>query len=130
MSAEGELHNAYSEWRRLSEAEGSAIRAGNWRFVAECQEALSRLRPTIDRLTEQARQEAKLPGPGTSGRKMTSRASVLELIELQRRNLWSLEQRRQKLSAHIEQLSRTSHNLRGIQRSYASPIASGWTSYS
>jgi hypothetical protein len=128
MTADGELHCAYVEWRRLAEAEGEAIRADNWGFVAECQRALTHLRPIIDRLTNAARQEPASPGSGSLTGQTHYRAIVLELMELERRNLTWLQQRREKLSAQIEQLSRAGRNLRGIQRSYAPLGPSAWTS--
>jgi len=130
MSTEAELQQAYAEWRRLAEAEGNAIRAGNWPFVAECQKALSLLPAIIDRLTEHSRQQTQLPRADGTPRKAICGATILELMELQRRNLAALHQRRQNLAAHIQQVSRTSQNLRAIQRSYATPKASGWSSYS
>lgn len=130
MTAERELHNIYAEWRRLAEAEGEAIRASNWEFVADCQRALAQLRPTIDSLTERVRKEPAPPISNDIARAGTFRSTVLELIELERRNLAWLQQRRQNLSTHVEQLSRSSRNLRGIQRSYAPPIPAAWTSYS
>lgn len=125
MSQGGTLDDAYSEWRRLAEAEGKAIRLGDWRFVADCHQAVSRLRPVIDRLTQQTRQ-----GLSDANRMVFPRGTVLELIELQRRNLASLLQRRQKLSAQMEELSRAGRNLRDIQRSYSPPPPPAWNSYS
>ncbi len=125
MSAGADLDEAYGEWRRLSEAEGKAIRAGDWRFVGECQQALRRLQPVIDHLTEQAR---KAVSPTNCP--VPPRATILELIELQRRNLASLLQRRQRLSAKVEELSRSNRNLRGIQRSYCPVPPPAWNSYS
>jgi hypothetical protein len=125
MSADGTLEDAYSEWRRLAEAEGKAIRIGDWRFVSECQQALTRLTPVIDRLTAQTRRSLSHPG-----RAAFPRATVLELIELQRRNLASLLQRRQRLSAQMEESSRAGRNLRDIQRSYSPPPPPAWNSYS
>jgi hypothetical protein len=130
MSAEEELHGAYSEWRRLSEAEGKAIREGNWGFVAECQLALTRLRSTIDQLTTKAGEEIRNLGLSAETCQSSRRATVLNLIELQRRNLASLQQRRQRLSAHIENLVRSNRNLRGIQRSYTERTSPAWSSYS
>jgi hypothetical protein len=128
MKAEPDLDHAYAEWRRLAEAEGKAIREGNWLFVAECQQAIGRLRATVDQLIQQAHQET--PSPDAQDRKLSRRANVLELIELQRLNLTSLQQRRQRLANHIEQLSCAGRNLRGIQRSYAPPATPAWSSYS
>src|SRR5689334_13412931 len=121
MSTRGPLDEAYSEWRRLAEAEGKAIRLGDWRFVADCQQALSKLRPVIDRLTRSA--------SGARSPVGSPRATILELIQLQQRNLSDLEQRRQRLSAQIQELSRSGFALRGIQRSYSSAPPPAWNSY-
>lgn len=131
MTTTGEqLNEVLAEWRRLAVAEGKAIREGNWAFVSECQRALCELRPQIDALNGKASQPQAFPAAESSNRKISSRATVLELIELQRNNLQSLQQRRQRLSAYIEGLARTGRTLRGLQRSYAGPGASSWSSYS
>ncbi|HLH52259.1 MAG TPA: hypothetical protein VKY92_01390 [Verrucomicrobiae bacterium] len=125
MDHPGSLPRALAEWRRLAEAEGHAIRSGNWSFVIDCQKSITALRATIDELTLQSR-SAEDPFP----KRPSQRSIVLELIELQRRNLAALQQRREKLSHHIENVTRASRNLRGIQRSYAPAAPSGWSSYS
>ena len=131
MTTNGEqVHQVLAEWRRLTVAEGKAIREGNWEFVSECQRALSELRPKIEGLTGRPSKEETIPPTIPPTRKTSSRATVLELIELQRKNLQSLEQRRQKLSSYIEELSRAGRNLRGLQRSYAGPTKASWSSYS
>ena len=122
MSTRDTLDEAYSEWRRLAEAEGRAIRTGDWPFVAECQQALRQLRPLIDGLTKQ---EA-----AAAGQRTFSRATILELIQLQQRNLQALEQRRQRLTAQMQELFRTGRNLRAIQRSYSPTPPPAWNSYS
>ena len=124
MENPGRLHLVLAEWRRLAEAEGQAIRSGNWPFVANCQAALATLRAKIDELTISARSTDSCPA------RAPHRSSVLELIELQRRNLAALQQRREKLSSHIESLARSGRNLRGIQRSYAPAGPGAWSSYS
>jgi hypothetical protein len=120
-----ELTSALAEWRRLAEAEGNAIRAGNWGLVADCQKALSQLRPVIDQHTA-----LRNGGNSETVKHRSAKATVLELIELQRRNLLSLEQRRQRLSEHMENLARAGKNLRALKRSYSVPIAAAWSSYS
>lgn len=124
MENSGGLHLVLTEWRRLAEAEGQAIRSGNWPFVADCQAALARLRARIDELTINARSTDSCPA------RVPHRSTVLELIELQSRNLAALQQRREKLSSHIESLARSGRNLRGIQRSYAPAGPGAWSSYS
>ncbi len=130
MAAESELHHALTEWGRLAEAEGQAIRAGNWSFVADCQHALAQLRPIINRLTVQAGPNPTRQDSSSTSSRPSLRAMAMELLELERRNLAWLEHRRQTLSAHVKQLSRTGRNLRGIQRSYAPPTPSAWSSFS
>jgi len=128
--ATNELNLAYAEWNRLTRAQGAAIRSGNWSFVAECQGALAQLRQNIDRLNSGIAEQTVESDGGNNPNPQASRATILELIELQRRNLISLEQRRQRLSAHIENLSRASRNLRCLQRSYRAPTVEAWSSYS
>jgi|SRR5579862_1044224 len=130
MDPEAELRAALSEWRRLAEAVGQAIRAGNWSFVAECQNAISQLRPAIDLITKQNPRISGASGPAPGGLKIAARAIALDLIELERRNLATIQARREKLAAHVAELCRASHNLRGIQRSYSRPSPAGWSSYS
>ena len=126
MSNPATLSQALGEWRRLAEAEGQAIRAGNWSLLADCQAALAAVRGAIDQLA------GEVNGSTNEGlRSKTSHRSVaLELIELQRKNLATLKERRERLSVHVEQLTRAGRNLRGIQRSYAPPGPAAWTSYS
>jgi hypothetical protein len=131
MTTTGEqLNEVLAEWHRLAVAEGKAIREGNWSFVSECQRALCQLRPQIEGLTAKNSRQQVFHTTDHSNRKSATRATVLELIELQRNNLQSLQQRRQRLSAYIESLARTGRRLRGLQRSYAGHGASSWSSYS
>jgi hypothetical protein len=126
VSQPANLSQALGEWRRLAEAEGQAIRAGNWSLLADCQAALAILRGVIDQLT------GEIHASTNEGlkRKTSQRSVVLELIELQRKNLATLKERRERLSVHVEHLTRTGRNLRGIQRSYAPPGPAAWSSYS
>jgi hypothetical protein len=133
MGTGDDLQHAYSEWRRLAEAEGKAIRAGDWPFVTDCQKAIVEIQRVIDHASKQNPAQSfhgSSVRDAEIGRKTKQRATVLELIELQRQNLAALEQRRQRLSAHVEEVSRSSRNLRGIQRSYTSPRPPAWNSYS
>jgi hypothetical protein len=60
MSADRDLQNSYREWRRLAEAEGEAIRAGNWMLVFDCQNVLRQLQPRIVRQRLAREELAKL----------------------------------------------------------------------
>ncbi|HZR17593.1 MAG TPA: hypothetical protein VFE51_09725 [Verrucomicrobiae bacterium] len=119
-NSEDQLANAYAEWRRLAEAEGKGIRTGNWCLVSECHHAISLLQARINRLT----------GLSHPAHRQGSRGTVLELMELQRKNLLSLQHRRERLSAHIEHVTLAGRNLRSIQRSYTAPVPAAWSSYS
>jgi hypothetical protein len=125
-----DLPLAYAEWRRLADAEGQAIRSGNWTLVAECQDALAALRSRIDRITHSVAAWRSNPTGSSPQAGSDLRGSVLELIELQRRNLSSLEERRRRLSQHVENLTSAGRKLRSIQRSYSSPATGGFSSYS
>ena len=125
-----DLKLALTEWRRLTDAEGQAIRAGNWMLVAECQNALAKLRSRIDRLSPS--DTPATPQSGTKPLRLSPdlRGSILELIELQRQNLASLQERRRRLSEHVENLTSAGRNLRSIQRSYSTRAAGSFSSYS
>src|SRR5437868_6741693 len=99
---EVQLHNVLTEWRRLAHAEGQAIREGNWPFVGECRKALAALRQDVDRLTAKPAPAGGSLNPAT---KSVLRATVLELIELQQRNLNAIQKRRQQLSDYIRNLA-------------------------
>jgi hypothetical protein len=118
-----DLTAVLAEWRRLAEAQGEGIRAGNWSFVAECEKTIARLQSSSHHLRQRA-------NPAGVPSKPSHRSTVLDLIALQQRNLATLQQRREILSNQIENLTRTSRNLRGIQRSYSPPGSTGWSSYS
>jgi hypothetical protein len=125
-----DLPLAYAEWRRLADAEGQAIRAGNWALVAECQNAVATLRSQIDRLSPSVAAPRGKPSVTSRQRASDLRGSILELIELQRKNLASLEERRRRLSEHVENLTSAGRKLRSIQRSYSTPATGGFSSYS
>jgi hypothetical protein len=130
MPLADELQQAYREWRRLAEAEGKAIRAGDWGLVADCQRALNQLQPVITQLNQRLPEEGQSPASQCAAARHNSRATVLELIALQTQNLAALQQRRERLSAHVQRLLLTGRNLRRIQRSYATAAPAAWNSYS
>ena len=130
MTAEHQLQDAYREWRRLAEAEGEAIRAGNWMLVCDCQTALKELQPRIIRFTGEAQSEWDNPGVDRPTKENHLRETVKSLIELEWRNNSLLDVRRQSAMAEFEELNRARRALRRVQRSYAPAQASGWNSFS
>ena len=130
MSADTRLHNGCKEWRRLAEAEGEAIRARDWGFVADCQKALQQLQPQIHRHLQDARQEWARSGSDAACKEESFRAAIAELIEIERRNGALLDVVRRAARAHLGELAQAGRTLRQVQRSYAPPQPSAWTSFS
>src|SRR5579859_4909278 len=80
MNTGDDLQHAFSEWRRLAQAEGKAIRAGDWPFVADCQKAITRLQQVIDQASNTVQKLPSSPVRDSEiGRKARQRATVLEL---------------------------------------------------
>jgi hypothetical protein len=130
MSASHELEADYQEWQRLAEAEGAAIRAGNWLEACDCQNALKSLQPRIIEHTASAQQEW---ADDTSARTLTEenlRNIVSQLIELERRNYSLLDSRMHSARAEMNKLDLANHTLNRIQRSYAPSRPPGWSSFS
>jgi hypothetical protein len=130
MSAEQSLLDAYSEWHRLAEAEGRAIRRRDWNFLQECQQALKKIQPLIIQLTVAARSEWKNSGADCAAREKIIRAAVWELIGLGRRNKMLLQAAREAAQAKREELEQAGRNLRRLQLSYVSARPAAWTSFS
>ncbi|HEY1716976.1 MAG TPA: hypothetical protein VGH42_01630 [Verrucomicrobiae bacterium] len=130
MSAEKALLDAYSEWHRLAEAEGRAIRLRDWNFLLECQQALKKIQPLITRLTREARNEWKQPGADFMAKEKNINAVVSKLIELGRRNQALLKAAREAAQSKREELEQTRRNLKRLQLSYVSARTPAWTSFS
>ena len=130
MSAERALLNAYSEWHRLAEAEGKAIRQRNWNLLLECQQALKEYQPLITRLTREARNEWKPPGADSAAKEKMVRAVILDLIELGQRNKMLLQAAHEAARMKCEQLEEARRNLKRLQLSYAFARPPAWTSFS
>jgi hypothetical protein len=118
MNTDRDLQHSYQEWRRLAEAEGEAIRAGNWMLVFDCQNALRQLQPRIIRQTEAARREWTALGldPGAMECELDSMIHVL--IELESRNNSLINTRRCLGQEELAKLEQASLTLRRIQRCY------------
>lgn len=130
MNANDQLHNDYQDWRRLAEAEGDAIRNHNWAAVADCQNSLQRLQPRIIQDTQEARQEWTRLGLDCAAQENKFRATVAELIAIERGNSTLLNDVRQAAQAQFNQLEQARTTLRQVQRSYAPTRPPAWTSFS
>jgi tRNA isopentenyl-2-thiomethyl-A-37 hydroxylase MiaE len=130
MSAYHDLQNSYQEWRRLAEAEGEAIRAGNWMLVFDCQNVLRQLQPRIVRQSEAARREWSVLGLDFEEKENDLNAMVHALIALEHRNHSLIDARQRLAREELAKLEQASLTLRQIQRSYTPAIPSDWTSFS
>lgn len=118
MNADYDLQHSYSEWRRLAEAEGEAIRAGNWMLVFDCQNALRQLQPRVVRQTEAAHREWRVLGLDTETKENDLKAVIHSLIEIESRNHSLIHSRRRRAEEELTKLEQASLTLRRIQRSY------------
>jgi hypothetical protein len=117
MSLDASLQEVCGEWRRLAEAEGEGIRAGDWLLVAECQSALRQLQSELD----SRKAQATTRWSSEDGKQEQAfRDCLSQLLELEKRNLTWIAERRRQLNELVEQATLSSRNLRLIQRSYAS----------
>ena len=117
MSADHELRSAYQEWRRLAEAEGEAIRAGDWILVSDCQEAMRRLQRQIIHCTEPAHQEWASQKLDRAEEENRLRDLIKPLIELEWRNHTLLDVRRRSVQTQLGQLNEARQTLRRLRQS-------------
>jgi len=119
MNPDRDLQHSYQEWRRLAEAEGEAIRAGNWMLVFDCQNALRQLQPRIVRQTEAARREWAALGLDAGAKECELDEIIHVLIQLENRNNSLINARRCRAQEELAKLEQANLTLRLIQRSYA-----------
>ena len=114
------------QWRRLTEAEGEAIRTGAWPSVKELQGAKVGLQRDINAAMEKWKRE----NPGAAPWKHPFRREVDRLISLEVRNSELLAQQQQRLQLEKASSERSLLTLRKVQSSYAQKPETGWNSYS
>ena len=130
MNADYDLQHSYREWRRLAEAEGEAIRAGNWMLVFDCQNALRQLQPRIVRQTEAAHREWLALGLDPVAKERDLNAVIHSLIQIESCNTSAIHARRCLAEEELSKLEQASLTLRRIQRSYGPAGAAAWNSFS
>jgi ketosteroid isomerase-like protein len=118
LKAEHDLFEACREWRRLAEAEGEAIRTGNWGLCAACQKALQNLRERMTALLPGVRAEWAQPGGDHAARQQQFDDTLRQLIQLQRRNHTLVQAVRAATHAKIQQLNQARIKLKQLRRSY------------
>ena len=119
MNAERELLHAYTEWRRLAEAESKAIQSRNWTLLADCQHAIQDFQKHVSRLTLDARDEWKRAGEDRAEKEKNIQVLVNELIAITRQNHVLLQAARSHAQHRLDELGTAGRNLKRLHRSYA-----------
>src|SRR5471032_979263 len=105
MNAEAAMLEDFQEWRRLAETEGEAIRRGDWKLLADCQNGLRELQGRILVHTAGARKEWAGQTLDCSDRENKLRQIVSGLEALELRNQGQLESRLKVAALKREELS-------------------------
>lgn len=130
ISAEAALLEAYEDWRRLADLEGTAIRTRDWNLVADCQKQISTLQPRILRLTQLAREEWSRNGVDRTEKEKVLHQMILGLIETGTRNNAALAAAKEAARHEVQQLAGARQNLKRVQRSYSPLRPAVWNSFS
>ena len=123
------LWDLYEDWKELTQREGKAILSADWVEVRRCQRAKEQLQPKIVRLTE-ALKSAAADDLELSEINQRIRACANELIELERKNSSTLDQRMAELQVERATLDETSNRLRKVHQTYSQTQAPIWNQYS
>ncbi len=130
MTAKQTLVELYQEWRRLTEAEGEAIRQASWTQVDYYQTAKRKLQPQIVTVTEQFQDELPPAGPERAEGEQFFRKQLGELIQLEVQNGSSISSHRAQLEAERAKTDQSRRNLRQLREYYAPNRCANWQSYS
>jgi hypothetical protein len=117
LKAGRDLLEACREWRRLAEAEGEAIRTGNWGLCAAAQKALQHLRERMTALMPAARAEWKAAAD-RAARMQAFDDNLRQLIILERRNQTLLQSVRAAAHEKIQQLNHAKIKLKQLRHAY------------
>jgi hypothetical protein len=118
LNAERDLFEACREWRRLAEAEGEAIRTGNWGLCAACQKSLQHLRARMSALMPAVRTEWRQSGAARAARMQAYDDTVHQLIKLERRNHTLIQAVRAATHNKLQQLNQTRIKLKQLRQAY------------
>ncbi len=121
MTPGEELTALYHQWRTLTENEGRAIAADSWPDVEQCQRAKSRLQPRIIEVSQRLADDLH---------DRQFRLVLEELMQMERQNGTSLNERRKAADQARETLQQSSRSLRQLHKSYVPPAKTLWQSYS
>lgn len=118
LKAEQDLLQACREWQRLAEAEGEAIRTGNWGLCSACQLALQHLRDRITTLLPLVREEWSRAVSGQANGRQTFSDTLLHLAEIEQKNNTLLHSARNAAQIKMQQLNQAKIKLKQLRRAY------------
>ena len=124
------LLSYYQQWQTLTEAEGDAIRFGNWTQVEHLQATKQQLQKFIVTATAALRAEAEASGANLSEIEEEFCSLVNQLIQLETRNRDEIAACRRQGDADLSLVQSSRQHLRQIQRAYAPERGAVWQSYS
>lgn len=124
------LLSYYQQWQTLTDAEGDAIRSGDWTKVERLQITKQQLQKFIVAATGTLRAEAESSGVNLSGIEREFYSLIGHLVRLETQNREEIATRRQQADADLALLKSCRHNLHQIQRAYAPGRDAIWQSYS
>jgi hypothetical protein len=129
MHSSALLWDLYEEWKRLTNAEGAAIKTSDWSEVRRCQTAKKQLQPKIIHLSESAKAEC-LTLADQDRMESQIRDYVNQLILLETKNNDILQSRLEHLTHERSEVDRTTARLRKVQKSYGASRDAIWDRYS
>ncbi len=124
------LGTYYEEWRVLTEAEGSALEAGEWVEVEKLQETKRQLRIFIEGTRQELRGECQRCGVSARSIQQEYLPLIEQLLALENRNSQTLATRQNASFSEQQQLQQTTLTLHQIRQAYAPARPSLWESYS
>lgn len=123
MDQPHQLLDLFRLWREFTEAEGAAIRVGDWPKVESCQNSKFQLQQQMTVATTQL-------DPVDFLSDTQFRRNVNDLILMEQANDRALADQRTELELRRAELGQTARNLNRLQQSYRSPRGAAWQSYS
>ncbi len=128
--ARDQLRQLYRQWQSLTQAEGDAIRRGSWPILARLQASKRLLQQSITTATRGLEAEQAAHGIGRGHLEDEFGGLVADLMQLESRNLESLEAQLRLAKAHEQELESSAARLRLIRDTYGHERPSLWHSYS
>lgn len=125
QNPEPRLLHLLREWRRLAEAEGDAIRAGNWALAQDCQREQAQLRSALERLEGELEKGAAGKSEPNGGLRNGIREQFAGLIEVEKQNLAWVELHRERLTERLLTAEKSRVNLRKLRLTYSGTDGAG-----